>query len=175
MSKICPQCGLSCIDSAPFCSQCGCLFPQDGAAAPAQQPMYQQPMNPQQPVYQQPVNSQQPVYQQPVYQQPIYPQQIVKPSYKGMRGRGFAITSMVLGIIGVVIAFAGFSRMMSFGFADYETARIMITEASIFGVLALVFSIIALVRKFKRQAIAGLVLSIVTLLFVMSGFVLYII
>lgn len=87
----CSSCGAQMDDNAVFCLNCGAQ-----KAAPAQAPV--QPQAPvQAPAYQQPVY-QQPVYQQPVYQQPMY----VKPK---IPGRGFGISSLVLGIIGLVYGF----------------------------------------------------------------------
>lgn len=63
-----------------------------------EQPVYQQPEQPayQQPVYQQP---EQPVYQQPVYQQPY-----AAPAEQPKKSNGMSIASMVLGIVGTVLA-----------------------------------------------------------------------
>lgn len=71
----CPKCGNQNDDNARFCAACGAVF--DNAA--------QQPQQPQQPQYQMP--------QQPMYanMQPVVP------------GKGLAVASMVLGIIGLVL------------------------------------------------------------------------
>ncbi len=74
---ICKNCGFDNNDQAQFCVSCG---------TPLEQPV--EPQNYQQPNYQQPTYQQQPYnngYNQ--YQQPAVP------------GKGFAIASMVLGII----------------------------------------------------------------------------
>lgn len=75
----CPNCGAQNEDGIAFCASCGSALNEQ-----AQQPVYQQP------VYQQPA-PQQPVYQQPAPQRPVVP------------GKGMAITSMVLGIVALVL------------------------------------------------------------------------
>lgn len=83
----CPNCGTQNADNATFCAGCGTKLNAD-QQAPAQQPVYEAPVQPQQPVYQQPV------YQAP--QQPVYQQPITVP------GKGLGVAGMVLGIISLV-------------------------------------------------------------------------
>ncbi|MBE6934349.1 MAG: DUF4190 domain-containing protein [Ruminococcaceae bacterium] len=124
----CKNCGASCPEGAMFCANCGSPIPAPAEAvepieqtpvapievaefveqepvAPIEtaQPVEQAPVTPepsyQQPVYQQPVY-QQSAYQQPVYQQPVYQQPAQQPT--GVPGKGFGITAMILGILGLV-------------------------------------------------------------------------
>lgn len=111
-------------------------------AAPMAQPTYQQPSY--QPAYQQPIY-QQPMYQ-PVYQQPtiIYTQPVITPR-EPKKVNVMATAGLVFGIL--TLAFC-----WTWVYSWFST--------TIFGLLALVFSIIGLVRKNlggKGRAIAGLV------------------
>jgi ribosomal protein S27AE len=74
--KFCPKCGMQNDDNAVVCTQCGYLFGNETIPQNAQ-PVYQQP-----PVYAQ---------QAPVYGQPAIP-----------KNNGFAIASLILGIVGVL-------------------------------------------------------------------------
>ncbi len=73
---ICQNCGATVNDGTMFCQNCGA-----------------QVSAPQQPVYQQPA------YQQPAYQQPAYGAKVKVP------GKGFGISALVLGIVGLVYSF----------------------------------------------------------------------
>ena len=111
------------------------------------QPVYEQPQYQQssyQPAYQQPIY-QQPMYQ-PVYQQPtiIYTQPVITPR-EPKKVNVMATAGLVFGIL--TLAFC-----WTWVYSWFST--------TIFGLLALVFSIIGLVRKNlggKGRAIAGLV------------------
>lgn len=96
----CPNCGKQNEDSARFCAECGTVFeevtqqptePQVEAEAPVQpQPQAEAPVQPQ---FQAP--------QQPQYQMP--PQPVYAPAQPVIPGKGLGITSMVLGIIALVL------------------------------------------------------------------------
>ena len=112
------------------------------------QPIYQQPV---QPVYQQPqAQPIQPIYQQPVYQQPAVP--VAQPVYQQphvapiptKRPNGAATAGLVFGILTLVFCAIPFVY-------------------SIFGILALIFSIVGIAKRNasgKGKAIAGLILCI---------------
>lgn len=104
MAKFCTNCGAQIQEEAGFCNQCGAP-----ASAPAAQPAYQQPTQGQaayQQVPPQPMNPQGGSYYPPNgYPNPAYggqPLVVVKPK---VPGKGFGISAMVLGIIGIVYAF----------------------------------------------------------------------
>ena len=127
MSKFCSNCGVQVTDESVFCPHCGARFETD-----FQQP-YQAPTDTQ---YQQPYQAQpNNQYQQP-YANPTpygqYPQQNSyqpRPYYQQAKpkvpGRGFGITSMVLGIIacGIVvlsaILFTATGHMITSGGINY--------------------------------------------------------
>ena len=171
----CPNCGFYCTDGAKFCGNCGgTIMPSQPAQPVAQpqpqvqtqpqpqpQPVYQQPVQPQ-PVYQQPVYQQpaqlQPVYQQPVqpqpvYQQPVQPQPVqpqMQPAVQSgqnvpkVKGNGLCTAGFVLSLLGIFL----------------------VGITSLFGLL---FSVIGLIsagkkkQKGKGKAIAGLVMSVLTI------------
>lgn len=146
----CTSCGAQMDDNAAFCLNCGA---QKAAPAPAQAPV-----QPQQPVYQQPV------YQQPMYQQPMY----TKPK---IPGRGFGISSMVLGIIGLVYGFVFLMDvivMLDYSWFDLEyLLEAMIAPLIIFSVLSILavsFSAAAKNRGYRTGVMkSGLVMGIIGL------------
>ena len=134
---------------------------------------YQQPQyNAQQ--YQQPqYNAQQ--YQQlqynaQQYQQPQQFQQKNKPakkSLKGTPGRGFGISSMVLGIIACVYALGllrsipDYTQYLSYANFYDEIGTIVFT--AVLGGLALAFALVARSKGYRHQSTAGLIMGIVSL------------
>ena len=146
-----------------------------------EQPVYQQPVV-EQPVYQQPV-VEQPVYQQPVVEQPVYQQPVVEqpayeapvyqapayeaPTYEAPAtepvfaeapsksgGKGLAITSLILGIVSVVLAL-GFICCCG-------------TFSSLLSIVPAVIGLILAVVAKKKGATgglckAGLILSVIAL------------
>lgn len=96
----CYHCGAQHDDDVKFCTKCGADLRAPAEQAAYQAPQYQQQTDqqPQQP-YQQPYQQPQTPYQQPYqapYQQPYY-RPVAEP------GKGFAITSLVLGICALLI------------------------------------------------------------------------
>jgi len=163
----CSSCGAQMDDNAVFCLNCGA---QKAAPAPAPAPAQAQaPVQPQAPVYQQPVyqQPQAPVYQQPqatVYQQPMY----VKPK---IPGRGFGISSLVLGIIGLVYGFIfmiDVIAMLDYYWFDFEyILEGMIVPLVIFSVLSILsvsFGAAGFNRGYRNGVCkSGLVLGIIGL------------
>lgn len=158
----CSSCGAQMDDNAVFCLNCGA---QKAAPAPAPAPapvQAQAPVQPQQPVYQQPVY-QQPVYQQqPMYQQPMY----VKPK---IPGRGFGISSLVLGIIGLVYGFIFLIDVVAMMDTWYISSLLeeMIAPVVIFSVLSILsvsFGAAGFSRGYRNGVCkSGLVLGIIGL------------
>ena len=109
----CPRCGQQLADGTAVCPYCGLPLTQ-------QQPQYQQaepqPRYQQAPQYQQ--APPQPQYQQPQYRQPPYPPYAVPVKKPKIPGRGFGITSMVLGIIASVISLSCIRNAITL-FADF--------------------------------------------------------
>ncbi|MBR2151797.1 MAG: zinc-ribbon domain-containing protein [Clostridia bacterium] len=116
---ICKKCGAVISDYAKFCNVCGesqevaVEMPVVVAEPVVEAPVIPEPVV-EQPVYEAPVVEQpvyqQPVYQQPVVEQPVYEAPVSEPVYaeeapKG--GKGLAITSLVLGIVGLVFGLGG--------------------------------------------------------------------
>ena len=126
-------------------------------------------------------------------QYPHYPQQnlqyvqvYVKPK---IRGRGFGISSMVLGIIGVVyslvvllMAFTTVTAIkMTVGFNDpgylaaITAVIVMAVIYSVFAILACVFSLVAMSRGYKNGvSISGLVLSLISFACLISSVIIVI-
>ena len=88
---LCNHCGAENQQDAKFCAGCGADLTEQSQVQ-AQQ-MYNQPDYQQQQMYGQTD------YQQPSYQQPMY-----QPAETGDPGRGFAIASLILGIIFGIVA-----------------------------------------------------------------------
>ncbi len=147
-------------DTSPSSGEYPVRSPFDNAAPPAQppaQPLAQPPAQfggPSSPFPQQPLYSQQPYGQQPYQQQPY--QQPVPHGYQQFgygavaapgRTNGLAVTSMVLGIVGIVL------------FCLYAIPSIL---AVIFGAVALnQFKTQPSVYTGRGMAIAGLVLGLI--------------
>ena len=172
----CTKCGSQVNDQVAFCPNCGASMTPDANT-------YQQPQQPQQ-TYQQP----QQTYQQPqqAYQQPMM---YVKPK---IPGRGYGISSMVLGIIGLVysfyciIAVAGaVSVANSFYYYDYSYASSVISSSlvvtviifSILSILATSFGMLARGRGYRNgvstsgvaMGIVGLCLYVVAILIALTA------
>ena len=180
--RFCPQCGAQLTDDAQFCPNCGTKIEQiqDAAAtvvnaapeAPAQpqpQPQYNPQPQYQQPQYQQP-QYQQPQYQQPQYQQPQYQQPAPAPVQKKKRGLGLAIAGLILGIIGMIIAYAPVwvaAAMMSSGDIPREATKavgiIVALFTVVFGILAFIFSLVGMIKSIKSKNIAGIIIGAIGL------------
>ena len=118
MSRICPLCGAELADGAKFCTACGNQVPE---AAPEV-------------VTEAPVPEAAPVYSEPqtyAYANDVAPEP--------KKGNGFAIASLVLGILAILCCIIDVLSM-------------------ILGIAAIVFGIIALAKKqSKGMAIAGII------------------
>lgn len=124
-------------DGQSFCPNCGA--PVNKPVQPAPQPAVQQ--------YQ----PAQPVYQQPVYHQPIQQVPAVAPAAPVKASRGFAISSLILGINTVEFCFIIWVNLFSI----------------ITGLAGIILSILGLTRKngkLKGLAVIGLILSVFGLL-----------
>lgn len=159
----CKNCGTQLKEGAAFCHQCGIMLgasqqsqaaqpmqpqapisevppmpmpPADENSAPASaaEPEPAMPLNNEQAVPNEPSASQ--VYRMPPYAQPLQPTQ--------KDNSGFAIASLILGILGVIPCCC----------ANIVPA-----------VLALIFGIIGLKSSKKGMAIAGIILSVIGLVF----------
>ena len=203
MSKrTCNVCGREVNDNVVFCPDCGnnsfttVEEPEQPAYQQPEQPAYQQPEQPQ---YQQPA---QPQYQQPAYQQPQYQQPQYQPNRQApyqyyaapvkkpkIPGRGFGITSMVLGIVGTVISisvlfwtinFDSYARQKIFkGISFSGVKNGFIEDFMLLGVLAVLSIVFALVaiysKKYRKgQALAGLVLGIATAVLTITAVVIFV-
>ena len=95
----CPNCGNNNPDGVAFCANCGFRFEDQNPQQAAPQPEFQQPQQ----QYQQP-EFQQPEFQQP-YQQPQqqYQAPYMAPMPAPVPGKALGITSMVLGIVSLVL------------------------------------------------------------------------
>ena len=177
MAKFCTNCGTANDDNVKFCTNCGSpLVSAQAQPQPnAQQSQYQQPQY-QQPQYQQPQYAQQPQYQQPV----VF---VNQPS----SGKGFGIASLVLGIIAILSIFlpflgaVGINKLRSDAYyilsGDYESAKlgfvVLAVLSAIFVILSLVFGIVSIAKKSKSgPAIAGLILSGISLIILVISFIL---
>lgn len=216
MAKFCEKCGQQIADGMSSCPFCGYSDAPRSTQPQYQQPQYQQPQY-QQPQYQQPQYQQpqyqqpqyqQPQYQQPQYQQPQYQQpQYQQPQYQPNRqapyqyyaapvkkpkipGRGFGITSMVLGIVGTVISISVLFRTIKFD--SYARQKIFkgisfsgvkngfIEDFMLLGVLAVLSIVFALVaiysKKYRKgQSLAGLVLGIATAVLTITAVVIFVV
>ena len=159
-TKYCPICGNAAQENDTICKACGNAF------AP-QQSQYQQPMY------------QQPPYQQPPYQQPPYPQQqpynqapqyYPYQAYQKVKipGRGFGITSMIMGILSLVYSTPLMSLLSIPEFENFRFDDIVANSAfcvlafyvSIFVILGLIFGFNALSRGYKNNVSkSGLIMS----------------
>lgn len=120
-NMLCNHCGAENQQDAKFCAGCGADLTEQSQVQ-AQQ-MYNQPDYQQQQMYNQPD------YQQPSYQQPMY-----QPAETGDPGRGFAIASLILGIVSFLCL------------------------PAITGVLGIIFGIVAKNKGSKSpMAIAGII------------------
>ena len=147
--------------------------PQPPQNCPPQgNPVYQQPTY-QQPPYQ-PSPYQQPPYQPPAgwqpYQQPtgFYP-----PQKRKTPGKGFAITSMIMGIFALLYSFEQIGGLLGLllyplqPFYDYSSGATALANAlsglsggAIFVTLALVFGVVARSKGYQRDmSTAGLILG----------------
>ncbi len=97
--------------------------------------------------------------QQPYYQQPY----TGKRSLKGTPGRGFGISSMVLGIIAVYYAFMYWITCTTSAFKSGNSPAGFVSLSFfilILSTLSLIFAFLARGKGYKHQSTAGLVLSI---------------
>lgn len=139
---ICPECGKQVSNMAIQCPNCG---------YPIRQQSSPQPSCPLPPVYMPPMYAQPPLSS--AYGSPKIP------------GRGFAIAGLALGIIGTVFTPAALLTVCSmFGvfYDDLEWIDVLAlpVEIAIFGILALVFGLIARKRGDKSgQSTAAIALS----------------
>lgn len=105
----CPKCGTQVPDGVKFCPTCGTPMQAEAPAPQPEAPVYREPVQPayqepvQQPAYQEPV--QQPVYQEPVYNN-IYQEPAPQPVQGAVDDGGASTPILILGIIGLVFAFA---------------------------------------------------------------------
>lgn len=124
-----------------YCNSCGSYVPDNQAICGN----CGAPVTPAQPVYQQPV------YQQPVYQQPAYHAPVYQPADMP-RGNGIGTAGLVMGIVSAALCWIPFVNVVVF----------------ITGLLGFIFSLIGVCRRNvtgKGKAIAGLILSIVAVVF----------
>jgi hypothetical protein len=156
----CESCGSFIPDGQSFCSNCGAAAPQP--VQPAPQPV-QPAAQPVQPLQGVPVTPQ-PAYQEPVYQQPAYAQPVAvtataATAATAKRKNGMATAGMIFGILAVC-------------FCWIPVFNIFITPT--LGLLGLIFSIVGLVKKNvkgKGMAIAGIILSVLSTIFVVLYYV----
>ncbi len=165
----CPNCGSQIDDNSKFCASCGATVVEEPAPQPepqAQQPQYQQPQ------YQQP-QYQQPQYQQPQRQQPQYMYVKKRP----VPGRGLGIAGMVLGIISLVYAFAGF--VAAIDIAEYSRFERRFEALLPVFLLTLILSVLGVSlagagkSKGYRTGIssAGVVTSVISLSLMLISFI----
>lgn len=111
---ICKKCGATIPDDAKFCNVCGesqevaVEMPVVVAESVVEAPVIPEPVV-EAPVYEAPV-VEQPVYQQPVYEAPVSEPVYEQPVYAEeapKEGKGFAVASLVLGIVGLVLGLGG--------------------------------------------------------------------
>ena len=142
----CISCGSEIKDGTTFCSKCG---------------MQQSSVTQQQTTYQQPV------YQQPVYQQPTY----VKPR---IPGRGFAITSMILGIFALMFSLSELTSIIDHPHSHgVETTLSNIVGSLSFPVLALTFGFSSKKSGYQGgMCTAGMVTGIVSLALMVTTLIL---
>lgn len=173
MDKVyCIFCGQENPANAAFCNQCGAPLKKPGEQ-PVEQPVqqaYQQPYQP----YQQPYGypNQPPV----AYAQPKIP------------GRGFGIAAMVLGIIGLIYAFAFlggaveeleyyqeyygsyYPNYYDIGFSDIM-GLIMISAMPVLGII---FGLCARRRGYQNGvSTSGLVLGTIGMVFILTAVIVY--
>lgn len=124
----CSSCGAPMEETSAFCLQCG-----------AQRIASTQPQQP-------------PVYVQPPYGQPMYPQPVyyVKPK---VPGRGFGISAMVLGIVGLFYGFYMFIASIAVtGFDEAGIAVAFVTLLySSLSILAVSFAYVAKKRGYVNN------------------------
>ena len=192
MSKFCRYCGFEMNDDALFCGNCGQKVEQ-----PAQPEQPVQSVQAEQPVEQtygdnfqgeQQPNPVQPYQNQFYYEQSV--QFTAQPKVKQKTpGKGFGIASLVLGIV----AFVNCISLALFDFSaitvnNYNYTDRYITSVANFGLffvifgfgifiiilalLSLTFAIVALIKGKKGTSVAGLILSILSILVCIFSFVL---
>lgn len=156
--SFCPKCGNN-TGNKKFCTECGYNIE-------AEEQTLEHASN--ETVQEQPVENQQSEYQQPEYQQPQYQQPTNTPPYNNQNtygswdnnnapkeGKGLAIASMVLGIVGIL--------------------SVCVIIGGPIGLVGLVLGIVALVKGTSGPgfAVAGIVLSALTVIafiFILIGF-----
>ena len=123
MSRICPLCGAELADGAKFCTSCGNAVPEAAPEVQAEAP----------------VQEAAPVYSEPAYSEPQTYAYVNDVAPEPKKGNGFAIASLVLGILAILCCIIDVLSM-------------------ILGIAAIVFGIIALAKKqSKGMAIAGII------------------
>ena len=181
MSKICTFCGTEADDNALFCGECGKKLEQPVQyAQPVQQPS--QPVRQQTPPQQ---NYYQP-YGQNMYGQPQPVQYAAQPVPKKKKpGKGFGIASLILGIIAIVNS--GILMLITWSTGTLDTQNntddryvasgisiaviFFICLVALLALLSLIFGIISLVKGNKGTAIAGLIMSALSIAACVFSFV----
>ena len=190
MSKICKFCGAKTDDNAVFCTECGMRFEEQ--AQPIQQEQPVQYAQPAQRPYQPQPNYYQSAQAQPQYGENMYYQQQQPVQYASQPaprqkkpGRGFGIASMILGIFAIVNGFVLLILNFSAVFIDaennpYEVSlstgmSLVITIFAAFvaflALLSLIFGIVSLIKGNKGTAIAGLVMSVLSVAVCVHSFI----
>lgn len=184
MDKVyCILCGQENPANAAFCNQCGAPLKKPGEQ-PMEQPVQQAYQQPYRQPYQQP-------YQLPYqpYQQPYgYPNQPpVAYAQPKIPGRGFGIAAMVLGIIGLIYAFAflgGAVEELEYyqEYMYYEADYYDIGFSDIMGlimisampVLGIIFGLCARRRGYRNGvSTSGLVLGTIGMVFILTAVIVY--
>ncbi len=196
MSKYCRYCGAQAEDNARFCSICGNSFEPPEEQIFNDQPAKQGETEPLQRGYNQSEPSQ-PDYQYKYgdrydnryqYNYPQQPVQYVNPPTVKQKkpGKGFGIASMVLGIAAAVNSLIlmlinmGTGAISTMGNTEGRVAATGLSVAIIayasficlLALLSLVFGIVSLVKGNKGTAIAGLILTGISIAVCVFSFVL---
>lgn len=137
MSKFCTYCGREVPDDTSFCPGCGTKFEQNQT-------------------YQGEPRQYIPQDAFPPRTSPVQPTSYYVPKRK-IAGRGFGITSMVLGIIACVFVYSYIFKVFSGGWVRAASLGI----DGILSGLSLTFALLARGKGYKKQATAGLVLGII--------------
>ena len=150
----CPKCGKQLNDGAAFCPNCGTAI-----------------------VYQNVQYQQQPIYRQPYF---TFTPQITYPAKPNIPGRGFGITSMVLGILALVCSISPLILTIELRDSVLKVIDIvdvgLLSDFIIYGILGLLsvaFGVCAIVKNFKNgQAISGLIMGGLSLVIIVVSIIL---